>query len=97
MNKNKSRHSSALVFAERSRAGFLAGAAFEDGDDGVEGEADGAESGENAGGHEILVGEPGGLEKERGEEKAREGGDDGDDGESGWPAGNRCARFWQAG
>lgn len=68
------------MFLLKGRGLFLAGAAFEDGDDGVEGEADGAESGENAGGHEILVGEPGGLEKECGEEKTREGGDNGDDG-----------------
>ena len=75
------------MFLLKGRGLFLAGAAFEDGDDGVEGEADGAESGENAGAHtDTDWARPPRQKRNAARKRHVRAVDDGDDGESGWPA-----------
>ncbi len=76
---------------------IFAGAGFEDRDDRIEGEADGAEAGQHAGRNEETGLEERLLEKEGGEEEAGEGRNDGDDRGCGGPAGSPHARSGPAG
>ena len=69
---------------------IFAGAGFEDRDDRIEGEADGAEAGQHAGRNEETGLEERLLEKEGGEEEAGEGRNDGDDRDA---AGQRVVRM----